>query len=86
MTSQYKGVYWHSESGKWYVQIHMKNQKRKYGGIFEDELDAAKRMNQLCEEFGIPLRNPELSAVPNEQHEVPKNMFCHTALREKCEL
>jgi hypothetical protein len=24
--------------------------------------------------------------VPNEQHEVPKNMFCHTALREKCEL
>jgi hypothetical protein len=83
--SQYKGVYFHKQSGKWRVQLKLKRQQ-KCGGYFDHELDAGKRMNQLCEEFGIPLRNPELSAVPNEQHEVPKNMFCHTALREKCEL
>jgi hypothetical protein len=67
-TSQYKGVYFHKQSGKWRVQLKLKGQQ-KCGGYFDHELDAGKRMNQLCEEFGIPLRNPELSAVPNEQHE-----------------
>jgi len=66
--SQYKGVYFHKQSGKWRVQLKLKRQQ-KCGGYFDHELDAGKRMNQLCEEFGIPLQNPELSAVPNEQHE-----------------
>merc|ERR1712034_278211 len=67
--SQYKGVFWHRERGTWYVLISSKGQKTKYGGYFKDELDAAKRVNQLCEELEIPLQNPEISAVPNQQHQ-----------------
>merc|ERR1712034_214199 len=67
--SQYKGVFWHRGSGKWCVLICLKGQKTKYGGCFNDELDAAKGVNQLCEELGIPLQNPEISAVPNQQYQ-----------------
>merc|ERR1711925_41680 len=68
-TSQFKGVYWHKETGKWYVVIRPKRQKQKYGGMFKDELDAAKRVNQLCQELRIPLQNPAISAMPNEQYQ-----------------
>jgi len=68
-TSQYKGVYWQKERKIWIAVIRTKEQKHKYGGSFEDELDAAKGVNQLCKEFGIPLQNPEIGAIPNEQYE-----------------
>merc|ERR1712034_33130 len=68
-TSQFKGVYWHKETGKWYVVMRPKRQKQKYGGMFKDELDAAKRVNQLCQELRIPLQNPAISAMPNEQYQ-----------------
>jgi len=71
-TSQYKGVYWHRENRKWYAQIHQKGRKQKFGGYFKDELDAAKRVNQLCEEFGILLQNPEISAIPKHQYQYQK--------------
>ena len=77
-TSQYKGVTWHKQRKKWFVLIHLKGQKRKYGGMFKDELDAAKRVNQLCEEFAIPPQNPTISAIPNNIYQVPKkcSLFC----------
>merc|ERR1712034_34880 len=68
-TSQFKGVHWHKRSGKWHVIMHPKGQKQKYGGMFKNELDAAKRVNQLCQELRIPLQNPAISAVPNEQYQ-----------------
>merc|ERR1712034_245193 len=37
----------------------------KYGGSFSDEVDAAKRVNQLCEELGIPEKNPGIGTMPN---------------------
>ena len=73
--SQYKGVYWHKQMGKWYVLIYPTGQKRKYGGTFKDELDAAKRMNQLCEELRIPLQNSTISEMPNQQYQVTKKCF-----------
>ena len=69
-TSQYKGIYWHREREQWCLQLKLKGEKSKYGGIFKDELDAAKRLNQLCEEWGIPLQNPEISGIPNQQYQV----------------
>jgi len=71
-TSQYKGVYWHRGTRKWRVLLCFDGQKQKYGGLFKYELDAAKKVNQLCEELGIPLQNPETSAIPNEQYQVQK--------------
>merc|ERR1712034_206520 len=70
--SQYKGVTWHKQSGNWYAQLQVKGKKQKYGGIFKDELDAAKRINQLCEEFGIPPHNPTISAAPNHSQKREK--------------
>merc|ERR1711925_42230 len=67
--SQYKGVNWHRESGKWYVRIYLKGQKPKCNGYFKNELDAAKRVNQVCEELGIPLQNPEISTIQNQQYQ-----------------
>jgi len=67
--SQYKGVTWHKQSGKWYVQLRIEGKKQKYGGMFNDELDAAKRVNQLCEKFGIPQQNPTISAIPEQNYQ-----------------
>ena len=62
---------------KWYARIRPHGQKLKQGGYFEDEIDAAKRVNQLCEEMGIPVQNPEISTIPNKQYEVTKKFnFC----------
>merc|ERR1712034_139736 len=68
-TSQYKGVYWHKTMRKWRARLCLKEGKLKCGGDFQDELDAGKRVNQLCEEMGIPLQNPEISAIPNQQYQ-----------------
>ena len=39
-----------------------------HGGLFKNELDAAKRVNKICQEHGIPSRNPRIETyvVPNE--------------------
>jgi len=67
-TSSYKGVYLHKQSGNWITMVYSKKgQKQKYGGIFIDELDAAKKANQLCEILGIPIKNPEITGAPNNQ-------------------
>jgi len=62
-TSQFNGVTWHKKKRKWYVQL-----RRVCGGYFKDELDAGKRVNQLCEELRIPHQNPQISAIPNLQY------------------
>jgi hypothetical protein len=36
---------------------------------FVEEFEAGKRANQLCEELGIPPKNPEISATTNPQHQ-----------------
>jgi len=64
--SQYKGVSWHKASRKWRVQFQLKGQKQKHGRLFTEELDAAKRVNQICEECGIPPKNPGISRMPNQ--------------------
>ena len=48
--------------------------------MFKDELDAGKRVNQLCKELEIPLKNPEISGIPNQQYQVTKKFFCFMAL------
>ena len=48
----------------------MKGGQKKYGGVFKDELDAAKRVNQLCEEMGIAAQNAPINVIPNQQYQV----------------
>jgi hypothetical protein len=69
-TSKYKGVHCHVKTGKWHATVHLKGHKQKYGGCFNDEIDAAKRVNQLCDELKIPLKNHGIS-MPDQQLQVP---------------
>ena len=65
---------WHKQVKKWCVQVAVKGEKTQRGGYFIDELDAGKRVNQLCEEFGIPPQNSTISATPNKKYQV-RNFF-----------
>ena len=71
-TSKYRGVYWHKKHKKWDARICLKGQKPKFGGYFEDEVDAAQKVNQLCEELQIPAQNPEISVMQIQQYQVTK--------------
>jgi len=62
--SEYKGVFYHVGNSKWAVDFKV-NKKRHYGGYFDEQIEAAKRVNQLCDELGIPRKNPEVNAIPN---------------------
>jgi len=68
-TSQYKGVHFNKTSGKWYARISLKGQKQMFGGGFNNELDAAKKVNELCEAFGISQQNPTIYTISNEQYQ-----------------
>jgi hypothetical protein len=67
MTSQYKKVYWKKQIRKCCIQIYPKEQKTKFGGYFNDELDAVERVNQLSEKLEMLLLNPEICELPNKQ-------------------
>jgi hypothetical protein len=75
-SSQYTGVCWHKNLRKWTVVINLKGRKRRYGGTFDDELEAAKRVNQLCMELGLSKKNLEISGVPNQQVQVTITILC----------
>jgi hypothetical protein len=64
--SEYKGVYWNKNRRKWCARLYLKGNHIKHGGSFERELDAAKKVNQLCEELGIPLKNPGINKTLNK--------------------
>ena len=56
--------------------MFLKGQKRaKHGGRFDDELEAAKRVNEICEDLGILQQNPTISTIPNQQYKVTKSIF-----------
>jgi len=62
-SSKYFGVSWHKIKGKWIARIR-KDGKKIYGGYFDDEVDAATAVNQLCEKYEILPKNPDI----NEAH------------------
>ena len=52
--SQYNCVCWHKRSGKWYVLMKLTDDgKPKYFGSFDNELDAANKVNQICSDLNF---------------------------------
>src|SRR5690606_31440543 len=46
--SKYKGVIWDKSHNAWLVRIQPENEKRKYIGLYRDELEAAKAYNDAA--------------------------------------
>jgi hypothetical protein len=60
-TSKYRGVSLNIASNKWVAKLQNKN--IYYGGIFDNEEDAAMRVNLLCDECKIERKNPMINAM-----------------------
>ena len=58
-SSQYKGVNWHKETGKWRAYIKVAG-KQVYLGLFEIEQEAAKVYYRAAVEFGGAVANVKL--------------------------
>ena len=56
-TSIYKGVSWVEQRQKWKASIHLPGNKFEYGGLFDDELKAAQKVNEMCDQFQIEKKN-----------------------------
>jgi len=66
-TSQYTGVCWLNNRKRWKSEIIFRNQHRV--GYHLNELDAARRVNQCCDEFGIKQKNPDVDSTTNVEKE-----------------
>ena len=63
-TSKYTGVCWNKQRQKWVAAITV-NSKKKSGGCYISELDAAHAVNALCDDLGLDRKNPELGDRPS---------------------
>jgi len=62
--SDYNGVSWYRNTGKWRGQIRDKETGRSiYCGMFHDERLTALAVNEKCRELNIPVKNPQLVAT-----------------------
>jgi hypothetical protein len=57
--SQYNGVSWFKAQNKWRAQIKFKG-KTYSGGYFENEEEAAMKVNLLCDEHEQDRKNPSI--------------------------
>ena len=68
-TSIYNGVCWHRNNQKW--QARLKHNKNLYhGGLFDNEEQAAMKVNLLCDKNGIERKNPVIDIEPDVIREV----------------
>ena len=64
-TSKYEGVSWNEKRKLWQAEFYINGKKGK--SYFENEFDAAKKLNKLCDENCVPHKNPETDGVLNEK-------------------
>jgi len=91
-TSKYTGVCWHKATKKWRAQV-MHNKQRYFGGYFDDEEEAAKSVNLLCDKIGIKHKNQiivnkeikvEDENILNEFKDECENRFMKSNDEENC--
>jgi hypothetical protein len=83
ITSQYKGVHWNKKRKKWYAQLYLIDGNNKFGGYFNDEVEAAKQVNQLCEKFGVTAKNPGIHGSPHPQIQIKTSQSTGVYLNRK---
>ena len=65
-SSKYVGVTWIKRDKKWKAFLHH-NKKHIHIGCFKNEKDAARAVNWKCKELKIPMKNPELVGVLDDE-------------------
>merc|ERR1711925_4142 len=73
LTSKYEGVSWNVKRHLWQAEFDTNGQKRKF--YFDNEFDAAEKLNQLCDKMGIPQQNPEICDLLNQQKDENKSKY-----------
>jgi hypothetical protein len=68
-TSKFHGVCWHKDNKKWQAELRY-NKKNYYGGLFDNEEQAAMKVNVLCDKCGIERKNPKININPNAIQQV----------------
>merc|ERR1712034_142072 len=73
-------------SEKWYVLLFLKGKKPKHGGVFNDELDAAKKFDQLCNEHGISNHETETTTKQQRNRKISqyKGVCWHKKNKKWC--
>jgi len=71
-TSKYKGVYLEKKSNKWRAFLYFEKILQS-GGAYYDEVDAAKKVNKMCDKFQIKRKNPDVDASPMTAFAKKKN-------------
>jgi len=63
----------------WRVDIKFKD---KYKSSYHvNEIDAARKGNQWCDEFGIERKNPDVDSTPNEEEECKTLLDCSAMMQ-----
>jgi len=68
-TSKYIGVFWSKDCRKWKAQLKHKRQNY-YGGYFDNEEQAAMKVNLLCDKYETDRKNPTITVAPDEIKQV----------------
>merc|ERR1712034_268390 len=65
LASKYKGVSWNEKRNLWQAEFQSNGKTIK--SYFNNEFDAAKKLNKLCNKMGIRLQNPKICEIQNQQ-------------------
>jgi len=72
--SKFKGVCWDKDQKKWRSQLAYNKQKYN-GGLFDNQEDAAMKVNLLCDKCGTERKNPTIDIKLNaiqQKHKISK--------------
>ena len=68
-TSKYTGVCWKKNGKGWQAQFKRKG-KDYYGGLFDNEEQAAMKVNLMCDELEMDRKNPMINIRLNAIQQV----------------
>jgi len=70
--SRYESVFWDDDSKMWTAKFEFKGMIQNLGN-FTTDFEAAKAVNQKCEQYGIPPKNPNIGIDSNNNYSSENN-------------
>ena len=82
-TSDYAGVSW--IAGKWQAEL-LQDKKKYYGGLFDNEEDAAMKVDELCDQFCMKLCDKLCAEDKNLRNNINLNKTMQVIIHYKIKL